>query len=64
MELEAVTRRVQEEFREMPGLRLTPAQAIRLWGLEREMCHAVIERLVAAAFLRRTATVAITMAEH
>jgi hypothetical protein len=64
MELEAVTRRVREEFREMPGLRLTPAQAIRLWGLERETCHAVIEQLVAAAFLRWTATGAITMAEH
>jgi hypothetical protein len=64
MELEAVTRRVREEFREMPGLRLTPAQAIRLWGLEREMCHAVIERLVAAAFLRWTPTGAITRAEH
>jgi len=64
MELEAVTRRVQEEFREMPGLRLTPAQAIRLWGLERETCHAVIERLVAAAFLRWTATGAITRVDH
>jgi hypothetical protein len=64
MELEAVTRRVREEFREMPGLRLTPAQAIRLWGLERETCHAVIESLVAAAFLRRTATGAITRVEY
>jgi len=36
----------------MPGLRLTPAQATRLWGLERDTCHAVIDSLVAAAFLR------------
>jgi hypothetical protein len=64
MELEAVTRRVREEFREMPGLRLTPAQAIRLWGLERETCHAVIERLVATAFLRWTATGAVARVEH
>ena len=28
MDLDLVTRRVREEFREMPGLRLTPAQAI------------------------------------
>ena len=64
MELEAVVHRVREEFREMPGLRLTPAQATRLWGLEHETCRAVIERLVAVAFLRWTATGAITMVEH
>ena len=34
--------RVREEFREMPGLRLTPAQASRLWGLEPETCTAVV----------------------
>jgi hypothetical protein len=54
MELDAVVRRVREEFREMPGLCLTPAQATRLWGLEHETCRAVIERLVASAFLRWT----------
>ena len=63
MELEIVLRRVREEFREMPGLRLTPAQATRLWGLERDMAHAVIEQLVACAFLRWTATGSITRAE-
>ena len=63
MELELVVRRVREEFREMPGLRLTPAQATRLWGLEHDTCRAVIESLVAAAFLRWTATGAVTRAE-
>jgi hypothetical protein len=63
MELEIVVRRVREEFREMPGLQLTPAQATRLWGLERETAHAVIERLVACAFLRWTATGAVARAE-
>ena len=29
-----VLRRVQGEFLEMPGLRLTGAQARRLWGLD------------------------------
>ncbi len=62
MELELVARRVREEFREMPGLRLTPAQATRLWGLEHEMCCAVIESLVAAAFLRRTDSGSVTRA--
>jgi hypothetical protein len=60
MELERVVWRVREEFREMPGLRLTPAQATRLWGLEYETCRAVIERLVAADFLRWTAAGLVT----
>jgi hypothetical protein len=63
MELEIVVHRVREEFREMPGLRLTPAQATRLWGLEHDTARAVIERLVACAFLRWTAAGSITRAE-
>ena len=43
MELEAIVRRIREEFREMPGLRLTLAQATRLWGLE----HGINEHRVA-----------------
>jgi len=39
MDIDVVTRRVREEFREMPGLRLTPAQATRLWGLEQDVCR-------------------------
>ena len=52
MEFEAIVRRVQCEFVEMPGLQLTPAQATRLWGLERDACQAVINALIASAFLR------------
>ena len=63
MDLENVLRRVREEFREMPGLRLTPAQATRLWGLERDTCYAVIDTLVAAAFLRWTPAGSVTRAE-
>jgi hypothetical protein len=55
--------RVREEFREMPGLRLTPAQATRLWGVEHDMCRAVIDRLVAASYLRWTASGAVTRAD-
>ncbi|HKB11223.1 MAG TPA: hypothetical protein VKD69_11225 [Vicinamibacterales bacterium] len=47
----------------MPGLRLTPAQARRLWGLEVEMCRAVIDRLVASEFLRWTPAGAVTRTE-
>jgi hypothetical protein len=63
MELERMVYRVREEFREMPGLRLTPAQATRLWGVEHEMCVAVIDRLIAASFLRWTASGAVTRAD-
>lgn len=47
----------------MPGLRLTPAQATRLWGLDEDTCAAVIDRLVAAAFLRWTAGGSVTRAQ-
>ncbi len=60
MELERIVYRIREEFREMPGLRLTPAQATRLWGLERDTCAAVIDRLVAADYLRWTDTGSVT----
>jgi len=47
----------------MPGLRLTPAQATRLWGLEIVTCRKVIDELVAAAFLRWTPAGAVTKVE-
>jgi hypothetical protein len=49
-----VLRRVQGEYIEMPGLRLTPAQAQRLWGLDRASCDALLGALVDAKFLFRT----------
>ena len=60
MELERIVSRVREEFREMPGLRLTPKQATRLWGLEDAACRRVIEALVAADYLRWTASGSVT----
>ena len=51
---EDVLRRVQGEFLEMPGLRLTEAQARRLWGLDHEACAALLGTLVEANFLFRT----------
>ena len=47
-------RRVKGEYLEMPGLRLTTAQAQRLWGLDRESCHALLGALVDAKFLYKT----------
>ena len=63
MEFEAVLRRVRSEFVEMPGLRLTPAQATRLWGLDGDACQAVIKALIDASFLRWTPAGAVTRAE-
>ena len=49
-----VLRRVKGEYLEMPGLRLTIAQAQRLWGLDRAVCDALLGTLVDAKFLLRT----------
>jgi len=47
-------RRIRAEYGEMPGLKLTPAQAQRLWGLDRESCDRWLTCLVTAGFLART----------
>jgi hypothetical protein len=47
-------RRVQGEFLEMPGLRLTEPQARRLWGLDHDACAALLGALVDSRFLFRT----------
>ena len=52
--LDEVIRRVQGEYIEMPGLRLTTAQAQRLWGLDRSACDTLLGALVDAKFLFRT----------
>jgi hypothetical protein len=54
MAAEDVLQRIQGEYLEMPGLRLTTAQAQRLWGLEREVCESMLAALVEAKFLCRT----------
>jgi len=54
MDLEPLLRRIRGEFMEMPGLRLTPPQAMRLWGVDRELCERVVNVLVGRAFLRLT----------
>jgi hypothetical protein len=59
-----VLRRVQGEFLEMPGLRLTPAQARRLWGLDPVSCEALLCALVDAKFLFRTRDGAFMRVEH
>jgi hypothetical protein len=51
---DALVARIRGEYREMPGLRLTVAQACRLWQLDAPTCTAVMEALVAQGFLVRT----------
>jgi hypothetical protein len=62
--IEDVFRRVQGEFLEMPGLRLTEAQARRLWGMETELCSELLGELVDAKFLFRTRDGAFMRVEH
>jgi hypothetical protein len=45
--------RIRGEYLEMPGLRLTRAQAQRLWGLEEQVCAMLLESLTADKFLCR-----------
>ena len=59
-----VMRRVQGEFLEMPGLRLTEAQARRLWGLDAASCGELLGALVDAKFLFRTRDGAFMRVEH
>jgi hypothetical protein len=44
---------VRSEYLEMPGLRLTPAQAARLWGLDRQTSQAVLDAFAGDGFLFR-----------
>jgi hypothetical protein len=51
---ESTLRRIRAEYREMPGLALTPAQARRLWGLDPTACDALLTDLVRTGFLAYT----------
>lgn len=61
---EDVMTRVQGEFLEMPGMRLTEAQARRLWNLDADACHALLNALVDSQFLFRTRDGAFMRIEH
>jgi len=54
---------IQAEYKEIPGLHLTKPQIQRLWGLDAVTCDALIDALVDARFLRRTARDAYARAE-
>jgi hypothetical protein len=62
MDVDVVTERVRAEFEEMPGMTLTVMQASRLFGIEREICRTVVDRLVTTSYLRWTHSGAVTRA--
>ena len=49
--LAVLCHRARSEFLEMPGLRLTSAQATRLWALDRATWERVLDALAGAGFL-------------
>lgn len=49
-----VLNQIEAEYREMPGLNVTAAQAQRLWGLDHATCKRALETLVDRGVLRRT----------
>ncbi|HEV3214803.1 MAG TPA: hypothetical protein VGZ27_03725 [Vicinamibacterales bacterium] len=52
--LESLAARVRGEYLEMPGLRVTFAQACRLWQLDVSTCERLLDRLVREGFLSKT----------
>jgi hypothetical protein len=50
---DALLHRIRGEFVEMPGLRLTKAQAARLWHLDQTLVTLLLGLLVDARFLAR-----------
>ena len=51
----AMLQRIRGEFREMPGLKLTIAQAARLWHLDQASSRVFLDALVVDGVLRRKA---------
>ena len=49
-----LTRRIQGEYAEMPGLNMTLSQARRLLAIDEATCTAVFRTLIKRGVLRRT----------
>jgi hypothetical protein len=50
-QVDTISTRTRAEYLEMPGLRLTPAQAQRLFDIEPAVCERVLNKLVEEKFL-------------
>ena len=53
--LQSLVARVRGEYGEMPGLRVTVAEASWLWQVEGATCETLLDHLVEQGFLRRRA---------
>jgi hypothetical protein len=60
---EDALRRAKGEFLEMPGLKLTTAQAARLWTLDPTLCSQVLSALVDSRFLAETSNASFVRAD-
>jgi hypothetical protein len=49
--VDTISKRTRAEYLEMPGLRLKPEQAQRLFGIEPTVCRQVLDSLVEEKFL-------------
>jgi hypothetical protein len=56
-------RLIRAEYLEIPGLCLTKSQVERLWALDAATSEALLDALIDAQFLRRTATGAYVRAD-
>ena len=54
--LHELIQRIEGEYREMPTLSVTAAQAERLWGLDSMTCGFVLMTLIQRGVLKRTAS--------
>ena len=52
--LAELLQRVREQYQEMPGLKLTNPQAMRLFGVAPSVCAGMLRALVMENFLSRT----------
>jgi hypothetical protein len=64
VDVESLALRVRAEFLEMPGLRLTLAQAQRLWALDHDACIRVVDVLVSRSVLRRAGEAIMLSSSH
>jgi hypothetical protein len=53
-QLESLLARVRGEYFEMPGLRVTFAQACRLWQVDVSTCEMLLDQLIREGFLWKT----------
>ena len=53
-EVSEALRRIEREFADMPGLKLTAVQVHRLCAIPEDACEAALSRLIRAGVLRQS----------